>query len=369
MSHAELAERLRDRAPAARAALFAEADAVRRATVGEAVHLRGLVEISNHCMRACHYCGLSTHHAALPRYRLTVGEITAAARTAAACAYGTVVLQSGEDPGLTPEMVSEVIRTIKRETGLAVTLSLGERTADELIAWRAQGADRYLLRFETGNRELYQRYHPDLPAANNDRLAQLQLLRDLGYEVGSGVLVGLPGQTFDDLAADISLFSALRLDMIGVGPFIPHPATPLGRQVFPADPEQVPNTADMALAVIALSRLELPQANIPSTTALATLNPGDGYAAGLRCGANVVMPNVTPARHRVQYEVYPGKSAPHDDATGCDRRIRALLAGLGRTAGAGRGDSPAFLARRAAANRAARDASSPAVHSGRESVQ
>ena len=213
------------------------------------------------------------------------------------------------------------------------------------------------------NRELYQRHHPDLPGSGNDRIAQLQLLRDLGYEVGSGVLVGLPGQSYDDLAADIELFSALRLDMIGVGPFIPHPATPLGKTPFPADPGQVPNTADMALAVIALARLELPRANIPSTTALATLSPADGYAAGLRAGANVVMPNVTPARYRLQYEVYPGKPAPHDEAAGCDRNIREMLAGLGRTAGSGRGDSPAFLARRAALQR--QHSPSPAVQSGR----
>lgn len=352
MGRAELAGRLRNTAPGARAALFAEADAVRRAAVGDTVHLRGLVEISSHCARACHYCGLNANNQALPRYRLTIAEITAAAQAAAACGYGTVVLQGGEDPGLTGDFISKTISAIKRETGLAVTLSLGERDTDDLINWRAKGADRYLLRFETGNRDLYQRYHPDLPGRKSDRLAQLQVLRELGYEVGSGVLVGLPGQTYDDLAADIELFSALRLDMVGVGPFIPHPATPLGRTPFPADAEQVPNTADLALAVIALARLELPQANIPSTTALATLNPADGYAAGLRAGANVVMPNVTPARYRRQYEVYPGKPAPHDEVTGCDHYIREMLAGLGRNAGVGRGDSPAFLARRAAAEKA-----------------
>ncbi len=346
MNYDELAARLRAADPASRAALREEADRVRAATVGDAVHLRGLIEISSTCARDCYYCGLRANNRALSRYRLTLDETVAAAQRAAACGYGTVVMQGGEDPGLTRALVSEAIRAVRRETGLAVTLSLGERDRDDLIEWRAQGADRYLLRFETGNRELYDRYHPPLGGKPSDRIAQLALLRDLGYEVGSGVMVGLPGQTFDDLAADIQLFAALDLDMVGIGPFIPHPDTPLGQRPVPTDAEQVPHTAAMALAAIALTRLLLPDANIPSTTALATLDPEAGYAAGLQWGANVVMPNVTPAQYRAQYLVYPGKPAPHDDATGADCRLREMLASLGRTVGTGAGSSARYRRRR-----------------------
>ena len=199
----------------------------------------------------------------------------ACVRKAVEFGYGTVVLQAGEDPELTCQRIAGLVRRIKAETPLAVTLSLGERDDDELAAWREAGADRYLLRFETSNRALYERIHPPRPTCRRpsrrrvcryDRLAILATLRRLGYEVGSGVMIGIPGQTYDDLADDIELFGRLNLDMIGVGPYLPHPDTPLAdRDAWPdaADGQQVPANEVMTYKVIALARLVCPRANIP----------------------------------------------------------------------------------------------------------
>jgi biotin synthase len=268
------------------------------------------------------------------------------------------VLQAGEDYGLTGARVEALVRRLKAETPLAVTLSLGERPDDDLRRWRRAGADRYLLRFETGNRELYDRIHPGLPGRPSDRLAQLRRLRALGYEVGSGIMVGIPGQSWDDLADDLLRFRALDLDMIGIGPYLPHPATPLGRVALgegdrdgtmplplPAD-RQVPNDETTTLKAVALTRLLCPRANIPSTTALATLDPARGRELGLRCGANVVMPNLTPPAYRSAYEIYPGKAGAGETAEVCQVGLETRLAALGRNAGSGRGDAPAHLRRR-----------------------
>ena len=199
--------------------------------MGDEVHLRGLIEISNRCVRECHYCGLRAGNRNLRRYRMSEEEIMACVAQAHAYGYGTVVMQSGEDEGITADWMAGIIRRIRRETPLAVTLSLGERDEADLKAWREAGADRYLLRFETSNPELYARIHPIPHPRRGDGRSRLEILRDLaamGYEIGSGVMVGIPGQTYDDLAPDIELFRELDLDMIGVGPFIPHPGTPLG---------------------------------------------------------------------------------------------------------------------------------------------
>jgi biotin synthase len=321
--------------------LWQRADEVRRQSVGDAVHLRGLLEISNHCVRRCYYCGLRGPNRELPRYRMTPDEILACAQEAKSYGYGTVVIQSGEDPGLTKEWGAELIRKLKADTDLAITLSLGERSRDELAAWRDAGADRYLLRFETSNRELYDRVHPSLPGKKSDRFAILGQLRELGYEVGSGVMVGIPGQTYDDLANDIVWFRELDLDMVGLGPYLPHPNTPLGRVGSPASTDgQVPNSELMTYKVLALTRLVCPLANIPSTTALATLNKVEGRELGLMRGANVVMPNVTPPQYRRQYEIYPDKACWQETAEGCHSYLKHRIESLGRYVGSGRGDSP-----------------------------
>ncbi len=345
MQHKDIRGWLEETRPERLAELWAQADAVRQENVGEAVHLRGLVEFSNHCVRTCGYCGLNATNRDVPRYRMSADEILDAARLAVEYGYGTVVLQSGEDYGIEADWLADVVSRIHDETELAITLSVGERSEAELRQWRQAGADRYLLRFETSNRELYDRIHPPRPGQNrSDRLALLRQLREIGYEIGSGVMIGIPGQTYDDLATDIEWFARLDLDMIGVGPFIPHPAGPAAA-LPPAGTGQVPNTELMAYKVVALTRLACPAANIPSTSALATLNKAQGRELGLQRGANVVMPNLTPQRYRAMYEIYPAKACVDETAQQCLHCLRARIASIGRTIATGRGDSPAYLRR------------------------
>jgi len=398
MQKKEIIRWLREEDPAALEDLYARANAARQQAVGDEVHLRGLVEVSSHCMRQCLYCGLRAPNTALGRYRMTRDEILACAKAARGFGYGTVVLQAGEDPGLTAEFIADVVREIKKipappaataantaavpPSALAVTLSLGERTDAELALWKQAGADRYLLRFETSNPQLFDRIHPSLPSRQSDRVAQLRRLRELGYEIGSGVMIGIPGQTFDDLANDILLFAELDLDMIGVGPFLPHPQTPLGEmrnaecgvrndtatridthehqaaagaegnpqtleQGIPhsafctphLNAGQVPNTELMTYKTIALTRLACPRANIPSTTALATLNKARGRELGLMRGANIVMPNLTPPEYRAMYEIYPAKACIYETADACHGCMLGRIESIGRRAGRGQGSA------------------------------
>ena len=349
MSHEELVAWLREADEVRLAELWHKADTTRQRYVGGQVHLRGLIEFSNYCVRLCAYCGLRAPNDGLKRYRMSAEEIMGCVREAVSFGYGTVVLQSGEDPGIRTEWMAGLIRRIKSETPLAITLSLGERSNDDLAAWRQAGADRYLLRFETSNRVLYDRLHPPRPGSRSNRLAILARLRELGYEVGSGVMIGIPGQTCDDLARDIELFGELELDMIGVGPYLVHPDTPLGdpelRPLVPGE-EQVPANELMTYKVIAMARLVCPRANIPSTTALATLNRENGRELGLVRGANVIMPNLTPPQYRVLYEIYPNKACIRDTAKSCHTCLQARIRALGREPGAGRGESPNYAWRR-----------------------
>jgi biotin synthase len=336
--------------------LWQQADTERRRNVGEAVYLRGLIEFSNYCGRLCHYCGLRADNRQLKRYRMTAEEIVGCARRAVEFGYGTVVLQSGEDYGIDVEWMADVVRRIKAETPLAVTLSLGERREEELLEWRRAGADRYLLRFETSNERLYRQIHPPIGGREENRIGILRLLRRIGFEVGSGVMIGIPGQTYEDLANDLELFRELDLDMIGVGPFLPHPETPLGRGEEAAaapDGEQAPNTELMTYKMVALARLMCPRANIPSTTALATLNRENGRELGLSRGANIIMPNLTPAEYRCLYEVYPAKACLFETAEACQSCIAGRILALGRTVGVGRGDSPNRMRREASASHVA----------------
>ncbi len=353
METSEIAGWLREEDPARLEVLWREADAARRQHVGDAVHLRGLAEISNFCARNCAYCGLRAGRTDLKRYRMTAEEILECARLAVSLGYGTLVMQSGEDYGIGRQWLAETIRRIKGETPLAVTLSLGERPAEDLREWRDAGADRYLLRFETSDRALYDRIHPPLPGRRSDRFAILRILKDLGYETGSGVMIGIPGQTFMSLAEDIRLFRELDLEMIGVGPYLPHPCTPMGGP-RPADAEgnqlpaaaegdQVPNSEIMAYKAVALSRLACPSANIPATTALATVNFDRGYELGLSRGANVVMPNITPPSYRALYEIYPAKSCIREDQETFHRDLVRRILAMGRTVGSGRGGNVRFV--------------------------
>ncbi|MDP8225786.1 MAG: [FeFe] hydrogenase H-cluster radical SAM maturase HydE [Candidatus Lernaella stagnicola] len=332
---------LRETDPEQLALLWAAADRTRREWVGDDVHLRGLVEISNYCVRECAYCGIRGPNRGLSRYRMTAAEILDAAGQAREFGYGTVVLQSGEDYGIETAWLAEIIRQMKAKTGLAVTLSLGERPEADWAAWREVGADRYLLKFETSDEELYGRIHPPRPGGDTDRRLQLRRLRELGYENGGGVMVGLPGQSFASLARDIETFREMDLDMIGVGPFIAHPETPLGRgeiEVKIEDADQVPSTETMACRVVALTRIVCPEANLPSTTALETINRESGRTSGLQRGANVVMPNLTPPHFRALYDIYPEKSLAQPDAASFHLQLLDQLAAIDRAPGRGRGD-------------------------------
>jgi biotin synthase len=321
--------------------LWLRADAVRRENVGDEVYLRGLVEISNYCVRQCGYCGLRFGNKELERYRMSEEEILSCVDEAETYGYGTVVLQSGEDYGIETEWLSRVIRRVKEKTRLAVTLSLGERSDEDLVAWRKAGANRYLLRFETSDEDLYQSIHPSLPGRVSNRLAMLKTLKKLGYEAGGGVMIGIPGQTYASLSQDIDLFRELNLDMIGVGPYLPHPRTPLGhgkgRRTIPKE-EQVPNTEQMTYKVIALTRIVCPEANIPSTTALATINRERGRELGLMRGANVVMPNLTPLPYRAKYEIYPSKACITEIPSECHSCLHDRIGSMGRKVGTGQGD-------------------------------
>ncbi len=322
--------------------LWADADRVRREHVGDEVHLRGLIEVSNYCRRACHYCGIRAGRR-IERYRLSESEVMDCVRLAQRLGYGTVVLQAGEDPGLTADWVERVVRRIKGETPLAVTLSLGERRVAELELWRAAGADRYLLKHETSDEALFRAVHPGCGDEEMHRLELLRRIKAMGYETGSGVMVGIPGQSFESLADDIMLFRELELEMVGVGPYLAHPDTPLGRdaaRLALPDQEQVPATDEMTTRAMALVRLACPDANIPTTTALATVNPGQGRELGLARGANVWMPNLTPPQYRALYEIYPGKATAPDTAEAFHRDLLRVLELLGRRPGKGPGGRP-----------------------------
>jgi biotin synthase len=341
MTVKEIEQWLRESDPEKLKQLWETADRVRRDQVGNEVHLRGLIEVSNNCSRTCTYCGIRAPNTSILRYRMNQTEILECAREAERLGYGTVVLQAGEDFGIKQVWLADIVREIKQETKLAVTLSMGERPLEDLIAWREAGADRYLLRFETSDPVLFDLIHP--PALHpkwSSRFAVLDALRGLGYEIGGGVMIGIPGQSFATLARDIELFRALDLDMIGVGPFIAHPETPLGSgkitcEIEPLD--QVPGTEEVTCKVVALARIVRPDANIPSTTALATIDKAMGREKGLMRGANVVMPNLTPPHYRILYEIYPDKACLNETADACQGCLQVRIGAIGRTVGSGPG--------------------------------
>lgn len=315
-----------------RKALYAWADAVRREVMGDAVFLRGIIEFSNICARNCRYCGIRAE-APISRYRLTDEEIMEAARKMYDYGQTTVVLQSGEAPSKEQDRaLGLLIAQIKAETPLAVTVSVGNRPREVYAYWRDCGMDRYLLRFETSDPELFARVHPDCSLA--ERLHCLHSLRDLGVQTGSGFMIGLPGETLGTLADNILLCRALELDMVGIGPFLPHPQTPLGQtpNVYTHDPE-------MHFVALSVTRLVNPEAHIPATTAFDALFPGAGRNLALARGANVFMPSATPAARRKDYLLYPDKPCVDENGDMCAHCVIRRLTALGRSVGVGPGHS------------------------------
>lgn len=305
--------------------LFSLADKIRKENVGDEVHLRGLIEFSNICKRTCKYCGLRCENKDIDRYRIEPDDIIFYAQKAVDMGYKTIVLQSGEDEYYSRELLCKIIKGIKT-LDVALTLSIGERCFDDYKAFKNCGADRYLIRIETTDKELYKKMHPHMSFEN--RVRCLKDLGKLGYEVGTGCLVGLPGQTIESLANDILFFKEINADMVGIGPFIAHPHTPL-KDCLNGD-------FTLALKVMALTRILLKNINIPATTAMETLNP-NGRIIALQSGANVVMPNVTTTEYRAKYEIYPNKICINENPSQCFNCVSGKIRSIGRSVSTGYG--------------------------------
>jgi biotin synthase len=337
---ADLAVLLGSDAPEEQARLEAAACAVKHAEIGPVVHLRGLIELSNVCTKDCLYCGIRRSNHAVARYSLSDDEVLGLTRWAHAQGYGSVVIQAGErDDDAFVARITALLRTIRAESNdeLVITLSLGEQREATFRQWYRAGAERYLLRIESSNPELYRRLHP----ANHSwdkRRDCLRVLRDIGYQLGSGVMIGLPGQTLDDLAQDILFFEREGVVMLGMGPFIPHAATPLGSSCLRRQ-EQL----RLALRMIATTRIYLRDVNIAATTALQALAP-DGRERGLCAGANVIMPNLTAPQYRSSYLLYDGKPGLDESADAYREGLEDRITSMGERIGyRERGDSPRFL--------------------------
>lgn len=299
--------------------LIAAADRVRKNDVGNEIYLRGIIEFSNLCERNCLYCGLRISNTKLSRYRMNDEEIITAAEEIAKSRVTTVVLQSGEDSYFSADRICSLIERLKKETGLVITLSIGERPPDDFRSFQQAGANRYLLKHETASKELYRYLRPGCQMDN--RLRCLRSLKSLGFETGTGNMVGLPGQTPEILADDLIFMKELDADMLGIGPFIAHPDTPLAG---------IENDGiELTLRVLAVARLITRNTNIPATTALATLNP-HGRLLALQAGANVVMPDFTPDIYKSRYDIYPGR-ADVGDAKDIIARLEKDFQSIGRT--------------------------------------
>lgn len=280
------------------ALLFRTADEVRRRYYGDEVYLRGLIEFTNYCKNNCYYCGIRRGNTALTRYRLTREEILACCTEGYRLGFRTFVLQGGEDPYFTDARICEIVSSVRAAfPDCAITLSVGEKSRESYAAYHRAGANRYLLRHETADEAHYERLHPaEMSLAK--RKECLFHLKEIGYQVGSGFMVGSPFQTTECLIADLRFLQQLQPDMIGIGPYLTHAATPFS---------EYPN-GDFALTLrlIAILRLMFPYALIPATTALGTIHP-QGRELGLQAGANVVMPNLSPPRVRKLYTLYENK--------------------------------------------------------------
>jgi biotin synthase len=311
------------------AELFAFADNIRKRHVGDGILLRGIIEFSNACGNTCKYCGLNINNTNLERYKLTDRQILDCAEQVANAGIKTIVLQSGEHTDLDAKWLAGIIRDIKTRFDMAITLSVGERSFEDYAMWKEAGADRYLLKIETTNRQLYQQLHPQMSFDN--RLKCSKDLGILGYQNGSGNIIGLPGQTIGDIADDILFFASEQFDMIGIGPFIPHQATELSD--YPA------GNVEMVLKTIAVTRIVTKDAHLPATTAIGSLNGKDNRPAALMAGANVMMPNFTPQPWRQLYEIYPGKRCSTETPGTCGPCFDAMAAATGRKIDRSRGDS------------------------------
>ncbi len=295
---------------------------------GDTVYMRGLIEFTNHCYRNCNYCGIRKDQTEADRYRLSKEQIMQCCDQGYWLGYRTFVLQGGEDPFFNDEKLVDIISSIKtRWPDVAVTVSIGERSKESYVKLKEAGADRYLLRHETANAELYAAIHENMELES--RKSCLYDIKEAGFQVGAGFMVGIPGQTNEILAEDLLFLKELDPHMIGIGPFIPHVKTPLGQ--FKG------GTVEDTLVMLALTRLMLPKVLLPSTTALGTLDK-QGREKALKVGANVVMPNLSPTNVRELYELYQDKICTGDEAAHCRQCIEGRINSVGFEVDMGRGD-------------------------------
>lgn len=296
---------------------------------GNGIFIRGLIEIGNRCRNNCYYCGIRKGNRSVIRYALTQEAILACCRTGYASGFRTFVLQGGEDPAMTDEWIEQVVAAIRSNfPDCAITLSLGEKTRDAYERFFRAGANRYLLRHETYNETHYRQLHPE-EMSRTHRLQCLQWLKETGYQTGTGIMVGSPGQTVGHLVEDLLFIERFRPEMIGIGPFIPHHGTPFA--------SASPGTVEMTLKLLSVFRLMLPPALIPATTALATL-VADGREQGILAGANVVMPNLSPQEERKKYALYDNKAAFGAEAAEGLEELGKRLKAIGYTISNERGD-------------------------------
>lgn len=305
--------------------LYKRADEIRQKYLGDEVHLRGLIEFSNICRNNCMYCGIRRDNRVVARYRMSDEELILSAKKAAEMGFKTIVMQSGEDMHFDTDRMCRIVEKIKN-FDVAITLSIGERSYEEYKAFYNAGADRYLMRIETTDKQLYHELDPQMSWQH--RYECLLMIKEIGYELGSGIMVGLPKQSIESIAEDLIFLQNLGIDMAGIGPFIPHPQTPLK--------DTAGGTLDLALRTMAVMRLMMPDINIPATTAMESLHP-HGRIMALQSGANVVMPNVTEGEYRRLYELYPGKICVDDTPLHCRSCIGMKIMSIGRTIGIGYG--------------------------------
>lgn len=309
--------------------LARRAETVRLQHYGNAVYIRGLIEFTNCCKNDCHYCGIRRGNGHCQRYRLTEEEILSCCHAGYDLGFRTFVLQGGEDPYFTRQRITSLIRSIKAaHPDCAVTLSVGEKDRDTYQEWFDAGADRYLLRHETADPDHYRLLHPKELSLEN-RMHCLQDLKDIGYQVGCGFMVGSPGQTPEMILKDFRYIQSLQPQMVGIGPFIPHQDT-----IFR---NEAPGSAALTLRLLAMLRLMLPDVLLPATTALGTVL-GDGRQQGMRYGCNVVMPNLSPADVRKKYALYEGKISAGEEAAESVALLKKSMEAIGYQVVTDRGD-------------------------------
>lgn len=295
------------------------------------IYTRGLIEFTNYCRNDCYYCGIRRSNRNASRYRLTKEEILQCCENGYELGFRTFVLQGGEDPWFNDDRMVDIIRSVKqRYPDCAITLSIGEKSKESYQRFKDAGADRYLLRHETASEEHYRYLHPEsLSLANRKQC--LYTLKELGYQIGAGFMVGAPGQTLEYLAEDLVFLKDLNPHMVGIGPFIPHHDTKFA--------EEPAGSVDMTLFLLSVIRIMLPQVLLPATTALGTLDPR-GREKGSQAGANVVMPNLSPVKNRKQYELYDNKICTGEEAAECRGCLARRVESVGYEIVTDRGDSP-----------------------------